>query len=351
MVAKYLLENQQLKENSIEYALFCDIEKCNKIEAKISEEILSSKRVSLEKIFEKYFELGITKSLISLVVLDILVKNSDKIAIYEKAQFQLKFDQLMFDRMVACPENFEIQKTEMPDEYLLKDISKIILNKKSNNILEITKGLYKFIKSLDKYTMNTQNLNTKTLRLRNIIVNAKDPISLFERDIPKALSGKLLQDCDREFLDTLKKSLDELRGFSEELIKEIKFFIFENFNTKSKEDLSRRFTEAKAYLNEKELKILFNSVSDTEVNEDLWVNRIATFINKSRVPKDWSDEDFADFKLKTKELALKFLAIEATLGINNIAENKSLEKLLNNFVKLTKPEQMIFLRNAVNKFS
>ena len=56
LVAKHLLENQQLKENSIEYALFCDIEKCNKLEAKISEEILSSKRVLLEKIFENLYK-------------------------------------------------------------------------------------------------------------------------------------------------------------------------------------------------------------------------------------------------------------------------------------------------------
>lgn len=349
--AKFLIENIEMKENSIENALQNDIKNCKKLYSALEADILNKKRNNLNVIFEKYLQKGLTKSLIACIVLTVLVNNLEKTAIYEKSQFQLKFDALMFDRMVACPENFEIQKTEVPDEILLKDVSKIILNKTSNNILEITKGLYQTIKALDKYTMNTENLSKKTLRLRNVIVNAKDPISLFERDIPKALGQKSLKDCDREFLNELKISLKELKNCTENLVKDLKTFFFESFKTKSRKDLNERFLVIKEYIGEKELKILLNNVVDSDSDDTLWINRIATFINKSRVPKDWSDGDYADFKVKSKELAIKFFVLESTVGYAENSTTKNYHKVLNSFLNLTKAEQMILLRKAVRMIS
>lgn len=346
---KYLIEKTPIKENSLEQALINDIENCTNLSSTIENDILNNKRNNLSTIYEKYLQKGLTKSLISCIILKILTNNLEKVAIYEKSQFQLKFDCLMFDRMVACPQNFEIQKTEMPDEYLLKDISKIILNKKSNNILEITKGLYKRIKSLDKYTMNTENLSKKTLRLRNMILNAKDPISLFKRDIPKALGQKSLKECDREFLQDLKSSLNELKNCTEKLIKDIENFFFNSFNTTSKINLNERFLKVQEFIGEKDLKILFNNVTEISVDDNLWINRIATFINKSRVPKDWSDEDFADFKVKTKELALKFFILESVVGTEEFTTSKNYHSVLKSFLKLTKAEQIIFLRKAISQ--
>ena len=80
----------------------------------------------------------------------------------------------------------------------------------------------------------------------------------------------------------------------------------------------------------------------------MWINRIATFINKSRVPKDWSDEDVADFKVKVKDLALKFYTIEATVGTSEIGISKSFEKVLQQLLELTKPEQNVIVRKIVN---
>ena len=347
-LAKHLINGEELKAYSLEKALFEDLASCKKLSEKIEKDILSGKQVKLEKITEKYLKEGLTNSLISIIILSVLVKNIDKIAIYEKSMFQLKFDTLMFDRIFACPQNFEFKKIEMPDEFILKDISKIILNKKSNNILEITKGLYYLIKTLDKYTMNTQNLSKKTIRLRNVIVNAKDPINLFNRDIPKALGNNSLQECDREFLNDLKTSLNELKNTTASLTKELKKFLFESFHTKSKENLAERFLKIRYYIGDKELKTLLNTVIDTNVNDDLWINRIATVINKSRVPKDWSDEDYADFKVKTKELALKFFVLEATVGTDESSITPQYHYVLNNLLNLSKHEQLILLRKMVN---
>ena len=57
--------------------------------------------VWLIRLYQKYLSKGITKSLISVILLTVLKKNINAFAIYEKSQFQLVFNPLMFDRMVA----------------------------------------------------------------------------------------------------------------------------------------------------------------------------------------------------------------------------------------------------------
>ena len=351
-LARHLLEGEELKENSIESylirELLSDNSTCKNIKNEIEEYILQGKKIKLTDLFERFMSYGLTKSIVGILLLDVLAKNKDILAIYEKLQFQLKLNQLMFDRMIFCPQNFEIQKTIMEDTPILEDISLVLSDKPTKNILYITKALIYFIRDLEKYTLNTERLSKKTLRFRNVIMNAKDPISLFNRDIPKVLAGKFLSDCDSEFLSTYKSSIDELKNATKNMISEINTFFFESFNSKTREELRSRFEAIEEYIGEKELKILFNNVVEKEADDILWINRIATFINKSRVPKDWSDEDVADFKVKVKNLALKFYTLEATVGTTSNGINKNFEKLLNELLTLSKPEQSVILRKVVN---
>ncbi len=351
-LARHLLEGEELKENSIESylmrELLSDNSTCKNIKNEIEEYILQGKKIKLTDLFERFMSYGLTKSIVGILLLDVLAKNKNILAIYEKLQFQLKLNQLMFDRMIFCPQNFEIQKTIMEDTPILEDISLVLSDKPTKNILYITKALIYFIRDLEKYTLNTERLSKKTLRFRNVIMNAKDPISLFNRDIPKVLAGKFLSDCDSEFLSTYKSSIDELKNATKNMISEINTFFFESFNSKTREELRNRFKAIEEYIGEKELKILFNNVVEKEADNILWINRIATFINKSRVPKDWSDEDVADFKVKVKDLALKFYTLEATVGTTSNGINKNFEKLLNELLTLSKPEQSVILRKVVN---
>lgn len=351
-LARHLLEGGELKENSTESYLMQELlsesSNCKVLKKEIEKYILQGKKIKLTDLFEKFMAYGLTKSIVGILLLDVLAKNKDILAIYEKLQFQLKLNQLMFDRMIFCPQNFEIQKTMMDDLPILENISLVLSEEPSKNILDITKTLIYFIRDLEKYTLNTERLTKKTLRFRNVIMNAKDPISLFNRDIPKVLAGKFLSDCDSEFLETYKSSIDELKNATKNIISEINTFFFESFNSKTREELRSRFEAIEEYIGEKELKILFNNVVEKEADDILWINRIATFINKLRVPKDWSDEDVADFKVKVKDLALKFYTLEATVGTTSNGINKNFEKLLNELLTLSKPEQSVILRKVVN---
>ena len=149
-------------------------------------------------------------------------------------------------------------------------------------------------------------------------------------------------------MNSLKISLSELKNCTSSLINDLKSFIFKSFHTKSKENLSERFLNVKEFIGETDLKVLLNCIIDINIPEELWINRVATFINKYRVPKDWTDEDLANFKLKTKELAFKFSIIESTVGTNISIESKDCKNILNEFKKLSEIDKAVFLRNAVN---
>ena len=351
-LARHLLENEDLKENSTESFLVRELlaenSTCKDLKNEIEQYVLQGKKIKLTDLFEHFQSYGLTKSIIGILLLDVLAHNKNILAIYEKLQFQLKLNQLMFDRMIFCPQNFEIQKTIMKELPILENISKVLSKEKTNNILDITKSLIYFIRELDKYTLHTERLSKKTLRFRNVIMNAKDPISLFYRDIPKVLSGKLLPECDEEFLKNYKSAIKELKNATNAMIDEINQFFFDSFNTKSREELSQRFEKVQEFIGEKELKILFNNVVEKEADNTLWINRIATFINKSRVPKDWSDEDVADFKVKVKDLAIKFYTIEATVGTTNLGISKNFDKIIKQLLELSKAEQNVILYKIVN---
>ena len=351
-LARHLLEGEELKQNSTEAylvkELLSDDSSCKEIKNEIEEYILQGKKVKLTDLFDKFVSYGLTKSIVAVLLLDVLAKNKDILAIYEKLQFQLKLNQLMFDRMIFCPQNFEVQKTIMEGLPILEDISLVLSDKPTKNILDITKALIYFIRDLEKYTLNTERLSKKTLRFRNVIMNAKDPISLFNRDIPKVLTGKMLSECDSEFLQYYTNSIDELKNATKNMVAEINIFFFESFKSKNRQELTCRFEAIEEYIGEKELKILFNNVIEKEANDTLWINRIATFINKSRVPKDWSDEDVADFKVKVKDLALRFYTLEATVGTASDALDEKFESMLNELLALSKAEQNVILRKIVN---
>jgi len=354
-LARHLLEGEDLKENSTEHylvrELLCSKSTSAKIKKEIEKFVLQNNKFKLTCLFERFMTppYGLTKSIISVLLLDVLARNKDILAIYENSQFQLKLTSLMFDRVVYCPQNFELQKTIVEDLPILEKISEIILPCKSTNILDLTKGLIYFIKNLDKYTLTTERLSKNTLRFRNAVLNAKDPINLFYKDIPKILDDKILCQCDKMFVKTFDDAIQELQNSYSSLIKEISTFLFDSFNEKSRKKLAKRFEAVQEFLSDNELKILHNNVKELDSSDALWIERIATFINKSRVPKDWSDNDVADFKIKVKELALKFTTIEATARGGNIKIDSSTAKLLSQILKLSKPQKMVLLRAVVNE--
>lgn len=352
-LAKHLLDSENLKENSMEAYIKEDIlspkSDFQYLQKEMEDLISQDKRVNLSEIYNKFLSYGLTKSVISAMLSGVLYKNKDKIAVYEKYQFQLKINQLLFDKMVFAPENFELQKTVFEHSSVLTDISTLLLPHKSNNILEITKGLVSFIRNLEKYTLQTERLSKKAVRLRNAVINAKEPINLLTVDIPRIIQGRKLEDCDNEFYSIFEDTMNELKNSASNMVQEINDFTLKAFICKDRKELSDRFQNIEEYIGSQEMKTLYSNITNNDVSDRFWIERISAYVNKSRVPKDWTDEDVADYKVKIKELALKFHTLEATVGTSQDMITVAFDSVLDSFLKLSKPEKFIFLRKVVNE--
>lgn len=353
-LAEHLLECIEMKQYSMEHNIYREIFNKHSIFSQVridaKKYLAQNIRIKLVDFYHKFMNkpYGLTKSLTSILLLYALVQIKDELAIYELFEFQLKLDSNMFFRMLHRPERFEVQRTVIDNLPVLEDISAFLLPCRSNNLLTITKGLISIIKSLDKYTLNTSRISTNSIRLRNAVTHAKDPVSLFYRDIPNILDDKLLCYCGSEFISKFEFCIKELQDNYSSLKKELLLFLFEVFNDSQRHSLKKRFELVEDYLNDKKLKVLYRNIKEDTAGDDLWIERISTFINGSRVPKDWTDEDVADFKIKLKELANSFLIIESTAGIAEIKFDKTMQDILSKLLKLSKNKQLLIAKKIVN---
>ena len=98
------------------------------------------------------------------------------------------------------------------------------------------------------------------------------------------------------------------------------------------------------------MKILHKNIQEAASSNQQWMERIATVVNKSRVPKDWSDEDVADFKFKIAELSMKFLGIETIASSNCVLlKDRRVEEILKKIENLSSIQRMAVLRVLVAK--
>lgn len=353
-LSKHMIDNEEIKEESIENYIKKEIFEENPRFKKIINELekcifLGEKpvqSVNLEKLFNKFISSKITKSIFSVILMYILIKNQKYIAIYELGQFQLKLTPLVFDRMIHAAKNFELKIIKQNESKKLKELSKAVLPKSDTDMIKMTSSLMHIMKSLEKYTHTTSDLDKKIIKLRNSIMNSKDPVKLFFHDIPKALQGKELEECDKEIAVEFENAILTLQNCYTNLISELENYMLNNFNAKSIEELTKRFESVKEYLNSDSLKILYNNLPKDYCDNFKTVEKIAAYVNGSRVPKDWDDNDKADFKLKVKELAAKFKIIEAVAG-KELNTDKTVEKIIKQIEKLNDTQKLFLLKSVV----
>lgn len=353
LLALHYLNGEEIKENSTEYflikELLCPKSEFSVIKKEIEQFLINDKKVNLNCVFEYFMNIpyGLTKSIVSVLLLDVLARNKDILAIYENCQFRLELDHNMFDRMLYYPERFEVQKTVLDEFKVLEEISQDILPGKTYNVLHLTKGLMNYVFNLDKYTLSSENLSYKAIRFRNAVKNAKDPIDLFYKDIPKILCDKLLCQCNNDFVVEFNFVLAELQGNYTKLVNDLKTFLLVAFCCSDKKSLLKRFENLREYISDDDLKAIYYNLKKAVTSENRWVERIATIINGAKVPQDWNDKDLSQFKLKIKELSAQLDILECTVGEDEHLD-QGMSNVLNLMLQLPKSKQRAIIRRVVN---
>ncbi len=332
-VVRYLLEGEVIKEKSKEARVIEELFKKKDIKVQnILDEIekfihLASEKTGLDMLYDKLSSppFGLTRQIISLLLLGILLKQGDRVSIFEKGLFQLEITALLFDRLMVNPHKFELQKNIFTDnkKYYLENLAKL-LKEDTNNLLDITKTIVYQIKGLDKYTKHTDSLSKNTLKLRNAILSAKEPYKLIFNDIPVALGFKGYEQCGDEFFNLFNSCLRELENNYALLLAEMEMFLFDSFNLKTgakgRESLAEKVRAVEEFVSDDEIKTAINSIKIIDLPHNRWLERVATVINRKNVPKNWSDNDLADFKRKILLISSEIKKLKSLSGLQDELE-------------------------------
>ena len=113
----------------------------------------------------------------------------------------------------------------------------------------------------------------------------------------------------------------------------------QSFCVNSFDELKTKLAKIKEFISNKELLIFANNLESIE--------RLATYVNQKRCPKDWSDLDIADYKLKIKNFSNEYAIIRSTVEFDKDLLNENTKSLINEILKLNKIQRALLLRGIV----
>lgn len=356
-LAKHLLNGNDIKIWSVEYNILRELKSNNvyldKLRSEVEDFFLNNDKILVSQYFKKYTSVpySLTKSLATTLLLEFISKHKNNIVIYKETEIQLKINNILFINICGSPERYYIKNVINKDNPLIEEISKLILDTPTTNILSVVKGLISFIKTLNRRTLQTNKLTKQTIKFRNAILNAEDPVLLLCKELPQILCGKEIDYCSHDLVKLFENSLNELRNSYQLFLNELTNFLLKSFNASSREELSERFLNLQDYLGSKELNILFTNITERFSPTQLWMERICISQNGSLAPEDWNDNDTASFKLRIKDNANIFLKIEEIVfDLSQFNENSS--KLHQNIIDLlsqfSKREQIELFKKVIN---
>jgi hypothetical protein len=207
---------------------------------KVSElyDLLASRPYKLKKGFIDFF-----------IPVFMIVKEQDYALFYQDSNFVpfLSLDNI--DLIHKKAEDFSIKayNVEGLNINLLESYKELVGITGSRPTQATFLGIYsnflRFIRSLDEYTLNTDNISPAAKELRNAIQRSSDPETALFNTIPVALGyGDILDNPSEEKLTLytleIQKAIKELRGSYSELLNRIEGYLIEAFGLRKNDMIS-----------------------------------------------------------------------------------------------------------------
>mgnify|MGYP000939943702 CR=1 FL=1 len=155
----------------------------------------------------------------------------------------------------------------------------------NESLIQLIKPFLVFYLKLPEYNKKTNRISAKAVRLREAIALSKEPEKTFFEDIPLALGISLEKIANnpllvKEYIDTLRSLVKEIRTAYEELINRIENFILSEFIGKSvsfieyKDILKQRFSKLKKHLLLPKQKVFHQRLISELNDRNAWIASI-----------------------------------------------------------------------------
>jgi hypothetical protein len=273
---------------------------------------------------------GVRDGLAWLVVAAFSALNAQELAFYEDGSFLREMGADEFQRMIKVPESFELQLCRIAGvraevfDYLLKVLDLQATTAPEPMVLDVVRPLCQFVANLPDFARNTKNLSAYSIRAREVILAAKDPVKLLFHDLPEAIGvgavvhgGGDSTEKPRRYADALKNILDELRHAYDGLLERMISTLSEELGAsgdlpKVRHALARRAQTVTLLAAEPTLKSMCVRFSDHGLMDQAWLESFGSFL-ASQPPARWRDNDEDAYRRELHSLAQRFKNLESML--------------------------------------
>jgi hypothetical protein len=222
-----------------------------------------------------------------------LVSKSDEFALFENGNYVPEINPDILDLIYKRPALFNVKAFDVVGIKLeLFNRYRVFLNQSENSkpnnkaFIQTIKPFLVFYKELPEYAKKTNRLKSKTISLRKVIANAKDPEKAFFEDFPVALgyNTQELQDKNKlvqEFINQLQQSIKELRTCYDGLIDRFEAYFVKDILSIKKEfpayrgEIIKRFEGLKYHLLQPHQKTFINRIKSELDDRKAWLSSIA----------------------------------------------------------------------------
>jgi hypothetical protein len=292
-------------------------------------------RVNVETIFDglKRPPFGVRDGLLPLLLLVTILQYQHGIAVYEDGTFKSQLIGPDILRLSKDPKCFELQWVK------IEGVRLEVFNKMAGlfnvtaetspeaEVLDIVRPLCQFVAKLPAYVRQTTRLDRQTGRVRDAILEAREPAKLLFRDLPVACgiepfihSGTWNKDRTIvvQFVNELQRSLEDLKVAMTGLRDRIAQQITDSFGLpispskfqNARDALAQRSERLLLRVADVELKALCLRLFDNHMPEADWIESIGSLV-AALPPSKWKDHHEDIFRENLGGLVQRFLRVES----------------------------------------
>jgi hypothetical protein len=270
---------------------------------------------------------GVKSGLAELVLAVFAVAEQRQVAFYEDGRFLSGLEGADFLRLTKHPETFEVQLCRVggvrSDVYSrLAGLLTVEVRRGQEDILDVVRPLCVFAAQLPPHVSKTRRLSDVAQRVRDSLLNAREPAKLLFDDLPKAcgLSAIGVDNVSPESVDDyllrLHGALNELRACYYDLRQRILSALQRNLATQGdgawRSSVAKRAGLLFPSVSEPRLKSFCFRLSDEALGPDEWAESVGALL-ASKPPREWGDLDESGFQHELGQLTAQLRRTESAL--------------------------------------
>ena len=283
---------------------------------------------------------GIKEGAVPVLLIAFILAHKDDIALYCDGTFIPVVNSAHFEILTKNPKRFAVKHFDFSGlkSEVFRELEKVVgstqaktkVKMRNSTLLTIVKPLVRFISSQPAYTINTKGLSQKALKVRDALLEAREPDMLLFWNLPKAcglepITNKTKSNTEeaKQFRLHLVKALKEIQNCYEFLLDKCHGLLYEAFSVRGDRNNLREDLRVRAkYLSdciEPQLRRFVLAAIDDQKEDKGWLEAILMVVT-DKPAESWTEMNVTEFELNLMNIARRFKNLEALISRVNSLE-------------------------------